>query len=255
MTVRRVSFRSARPRWLRISLPLLPVLLAACTSSPPSPPSAGALAGKTAAEVLGLALHNASRAATMRFRIVTTGAGIQQTVVGEAGPSGGDVIVTNPSETLHIVVSAGVGYIESDSTGLHAALGLPATVAFANANRWISLTKADSQYGLVANATSFATTLNEFTPRGSNLHLVVKRITGHNVGLITGVGLSDVAVQSFNIQLGVTTQTPVLPIAGTVSVQGNGKTSTQAGAFARWGQPVSVVAPSNAVPLSAINHG
>jgi hypothetical protein len=202
-----------------------------------------------------LALRNGNEAGSMRFSIVTKGGGIQQSVVGNAGRAGGDVIVTNTSGALHIVVTGGAGYIESNSAGLQAALGLSAALANANANRWISLTKSDSQYGQLTNATSFSATLNEFTPRGSNLHLKLQTIAGHSVGLISGVGLSDVAVQSFKIELGVTTQTPVLPIAGTVSVQGNGKTATQAGLFAKWGQPASVVAPSNAIPLSVINRG
>jgi hypothetical protein len=227
----------------------LAFVLSGCGSSNPSP---GVLSGKTAAETLRLALRNAAAAGTMRFRIETNGGALHQTVVGEAGTQGGEVTVTNTTGVVRIVVTGGVGYISAGAASLQSAMGLSATAATTYANRWISVTPADAPYSKLATSVSFSSTLAEFTPGGKHVHLVVRTIAGHSVGLIDGVGSALAPVESYRVELGVTTDSPVLPIAGTVTVKANGTTATQAGVFTLWGTPLGVKVPSHAVALSAI---
>lgn len=236
-----------------LALTLLSLISAACgTSSTPS----DALTGKSAAQVLRLALHNATAAGTMRYRITTQGSGTQQSVSGDASAKGGVVVVTNANGVVRIVVTGGMAYIQSNaSVALQGILGLSPAVAGANTNKWISLTPADSQFSQLATAASFSSTLTEFTPGGSQLHLTEKTVSRRRVGLIDGTGTPVVAVQSYDIQLAVTTRSPVLPVGGAVSVQGNGKTATQIALFALWGKPFPLQAPANATPLSVITHG
>jgi hypothetical protein len=230
---------------------LLPVAMSACGSSS-APPDA--LAGKSAAEVLQLALQNATEAGTMSYRITTRGSG-QQNVVGNTSARGGDVVVTSSAGVVHIIVTGGTAYIESTTpAGLVGALGVSAAVAAANAKKWISLAPKDTQFTQLSNAASFSSTMAEFTP-GGTLSLSETTVAGHPVGLINGTGTSSVALQSYSVQLAVSTRTPVLPVAGAVSVQGNGKTATQVALFARWGKPVALNAPTNTTPLSALPRG
>ena len=239
----------------RIGVPLLLLLLSALTACGTSSGPSDALAGKSAAQVLRLALHNAMAAGTMRYRITTQGSS-QQSVAGDSSAKGGIVVVTNANGVVRIVVTGGMAYINSSaSAALQGVLGLSPAVAGANTNKWISLTPTDAQFNQLANAASFSSTLSEFTPGGSQLHLTDKTVAGHRVGLIDGSGTPVVAVQSYDIQLAVTTRSPVLPVGGAVSVQGNGLTTTQVALFALWGKPFPLKAPSNATPLSVITHG
>ena len=228
------------------------LVLTACGSSGPPP---DALSGKSPSVVLGQALANARKAATVRYTITTQSGSAKQSVAGDANANGGAVVVTNSTGMIRLVVIGTMAYIQSDAPALQGALGLSSTVANANANKWISVTSADSQFSELAAATTLPSILTEFTPGGSNLRLTERTVAGHRVGLINGVGKSSVAVQSYAIQMAVTTQRPVLPVAGAVTVQGNGKTATQIAVFAEWGKPLTLTAPSNATPLSTITKG
>jgi hypothetical protein len=245
------------PSGLRlIGVLVLMVLLSVLTSCGSSSPPPDALTGKSAAQVLELALHNAKAEGTMRYRITTQGSGSQQSVAGDASAKGGIVVVTNANGVVRIVVTGGIAYIDSNaSVALQGVLGLSPALAGANTNKWISLTPTDSQFGQLATAASFSSTLTEFTPGGSQLHLTEKTVAGKRVGLIDGTGTPVVALQSYDIQLAVTTRSPVLPVGGAVSAQGNGKTATQIALFALWGKPFPLTAPTNATPLSVITHG
>src|ERR1700680_4649323 len=98
--------------------------LSACGSSTPA---RDALSGKSAADVVRLALHNAASRGVMHFSIKTQAAGTQN-VVGDATSQGGDVVVTNASSTVRILVTGGTGYIKTDGASLQSGLGLPSTV-------------------------------------------------------------------------------------------------------------------------------
>jgi hypothetical protein len=244
---------SSGVRWFaRLPLVLAALVLTACGSSSPPP---DALSGKSPTQVLRLALADARKAGTVRYTITTQSGSAKQIVTGDANTTGGAVVVTNSTGTLRVVVIGDTGYIQSDAPALQGALGVSSAVADANANKWISVTSADSQFSELATATSFTSTLAEFTPGGNALHLTEKTVAGRRVGLINGVGKSSVAVQSYAIQLAVTTKRPVLPVAGAVTVQGNGKTATQIAVFAVWGKPLTLTAPANPIPLSAITKG
>jgi len=234
-----------------VRLALYALALSACGSSGPPP---DALSGKSPAEVLRLALADARKAATLRYTITTQSGSAKQSVAGDANADGGAVVVTNSTGVLRVVVIGDTGYIQSDAAALQGALGVSSAVATANAGKWISVTSADSQFGDLATATSFSSTLAEFTP-GGNLHMTEQTVAKHRVGLIDGIGKSSVAVQSYNIQMAVTTKAPVLPVAGAVTVQGNGKTATQIAVFAVWGKPLTLTAPANATPLSTLTKG
>jgi hypothetical protein len=190
----------------------------------------------------------------MHFSIKTQAAGTQN-VVGDATSQGGDVVVTNASSTVRILVTGGTGYIKTDGASLQSGLGLSSTVANTYANQWISLTPRDTQFSQLAASVSLSSTLAEFTPDVKHLRLTEKPIAGHPVGLIVGTGTAAVKVQSYDIQLAVTTQTPVLPIGGVVSVHANGKSVTQVALFTRWGKPVALKPPAKAIPLSTIAKG
>ena len=235
-----------------VTLALSALALSACGSSGPPP---DALSGKSPAQVLRLALADARKAATMRYTISTQSGSAKQSVAGDANADGGAVVVTNSTGVLRVIVIGDTAYIQSDAAGLQGALGVSSAVATANAGKWISVTSADPQFGDLATSTSFSSTLAEFTPGGNNLHLTERTVAKHRVGLIDGIGTSSVATQPYDIQMAVTTKSPVLPVAGAVTIQAGGKTATQIAVFAVWGKPLTLTAPPNATPLSVITKG
>jgi len=222
------------------------IVMAACSSSP----SPGALAGKSAGTVLRLALRDARAAGSMHFSIQTKG-GVQQDAIGEISSQGGEAVMTSSNGVTRILVMGKTGYIESDAMDLQAGMGLSVTAAAANANKWITLTSAAAAFPQLANSVSFTSTLDEFTP-GGKLSLAVSTIAGHTVGLIEGTGTATQAVTSYEVEMAVTTTSPVLPLAGGVRISANGKTVTQAAIFDQWGKRVTVKPPTGAVPLADI---
>ncbi len=173
-----------------VTLALSALALSACGSSGPPP---DALSGKSPAQVLRLALADAQKAATMRYTITTQSGSAKQDVVGDANASGGAVVVTNSTGVLRVVVIGDTAYIQSDAAALQGALGASSAVATAYADKWISVSSADSQSRELAATTSFSSTLAEFTP-GGNLRLTQRTVAKHRVGLIDGIGTSSAAV-------------------------------------------------------------
>jgi hypothetical protein len=242
---------------IRSLLVIVAAVCAACGSSSPSSPSSpspGALSGKTAGAALRLALRDATTAGTVRVSVRTQGSAVSQSVVGEVGGDQGDVIVTTPTGVVHIIVTGGTGYLESDALPGLEALGVSSTAAAGYINKWISVTPGSAPYPSLAAAVSFTSTLDEFTP-GGGLTLTEKVIAGRTVGFIEGTGSSDQTVQAYHVQMAVTTTAPVTPVGGIVSIQANGRSVTQTAVFSQWGRPLSITAPVGATPLDRIPAG
>jgi hypothetical protein len=236
-----------------IALAVLALAASACGSSGPTHNGS---AQSSASGVLRTALHDATKAGSMRFTITTQSNGATQSVAGDTSTKGGAVVVTSASGVVHILVDGSNGYIESNSSAaLGSALGLSASLASANVNKWISVTPADAPFDALQTATSFSSTLAEFTPGGSHLRLTHRTVAKHGVQDIDGTGTAVQAVGSYDIQIVLTQTKPVLPIGGGVTVKGNGKTVTQIALFAKWGGPLPLAPPSNATPFSQIEKG
>jgi hypothetical protein len=238
---------------------VLALVASACGSSKPPPAASSgtsALAGKSASAVLALALHNARTAGTMSYTITTQQSGATQTVIGLADARGGELVLTSGTGVVKILVIGNEAWIESNSGAyLASALSLSSAVAGTNADKWISLTSSDSQFSALATATSFSSTLAEFTPGGSTLALSHKTVSKRRLDVVEGTGTAPGAAKPYDIQLAVTSTAPVLPVGGATTLQGNGKTLTQIAVFSHWGQTVSLKAPTGATPLPTISAG
>ena len=172
-------------------------------------------------------MHDADAAGTVHYSVQTKGTNVNQSVVGEIGLDGGDVVVTNPTSTVHIIVTGNVGYIESDTVVTAGNLG-PDAVGGNGEPAHMDLVGAHRRpVRPVAVGSVVVVDAREFTPGGEHLHLAVQSIAGHSVGVIDRVGDGVVKVSSYLVQLGVTTKSPVLPIAGVVTILRNGKTAKQ----------------------------
>jgi hypothetical protein len=236
---------------------VLTLVASACGSSKPAASSVtSADTGKSASAILALALGNARKAGTMSYTTTTQQSGATQTVVGLANAHGGELVLTSGTGVVKILVIGNDAWIESNSGAyLASALSLSAAVGSANADKWISLTSSDPQFSALATATSFSSTLAEFTPGGSTLGLSHKTVSKRRLDVIDGTGTAPGAAKPYDVQLAVTSAAPVLPVGGATTLQGNGKTLTQIAVFSHWGQTVSLKPPTGATPLPTISAG
>lgn len=238
--------RRARWRWWALLLPVAAVT-SACSSGPPTP---SAFAGKSASQILQVALHNAIRAGSLHYSVKTTGSA-QQTVDGASGSQGGFEVVTSAEGEVHIEVIGTTGYIASPAEGLVATMGMTQSVAAANAGRWISMKSTDQPFSQLSQAVSFRSIIDEFTPDGP-LHLVFTQIGGRTVGLVVGTGTASQAVKSYHVELAISASEPLLPVGGVLQITANGHTVTQTGVFAQWGKPIGLQVPPGPVPWDSL---
>jgi hypothetical protein len=165
-------------------------------------------------------------------------------------------VVTSGSAVVKILVIGNDAWIESNSGAeLAAALSLSSAVAGANADKWISLTSSDAPFSAMATATSFSSTLAEFTPGGSTLGLSHKTVAKRRLDVIEGTGTAPSTAHPYDVEMAVTTTAPVLPVGGDTTLQGTGKTLTQIAVFSHWGSTVALKPPTGATPLAAISAG
>lgn len=222
---------------------------AACGSSGQGP-TPSAFVGRSASDVLHLALRDAMHAGSLVFSIKTTGA-TQQTVAGATGAGGGFEVVSSSQGQVHIEVIGATAYIASPAEGLVATMGMTQAVAEANAGRWISVKSSDQPFPQLSQAVSFKSLLDEFTPSGT-LHLSFARFGDKTVGLVIGSGTAAQAVTSYHVELAVSATTPMLPVGAVLQISANGNTVTQTAAFAQWGKRVTLQAPPGPVAWDSV---
>jgi len=139
-------------------------------------------------------------------------------------------------------------------------LGLPVSIAAPHAGQWISLAPGDAPYQSVYVAVTTRSALNAniaFAPRQQS---GTSRRAGYRVLGITGP-MSDQVVngQTFkakgNADLYVTASRPHLPVEYTENGKINKIASKLDMTFSKWGEVVSVTAPTGAVPYASLGAG
>ena len=211
--------------------------------------------GLAPSAILHRALDDAARAATVQFQVQTREAGINQHVGGVVGPHEGMVTISSSTGQSQIIVKGGVAYIESDGPGLQVALGVSGSAASTLSGKWVAVHTGETPYDQLTAAASLTSTLAEFTPGGATARDTTQTISGHSVVLILGSGTGSSPVQAYTVQMAVTAQSVPLPIAGVVTIKGNGKTATQQADFERWGRRIHVNAPTTSITFSTVGGG
>jgi hypothetical protein len=190
----------------------------------------------------------------VQYQVTTTGAGTDQHVNGAWGPNGASVTISSSSGQSQIIVKNGTAYIRAGASELQLSLGVTAPQASPLAGKWVAVRSTQAPYAQLEKATALSPTLAEFTP-GGQLRTSAQRVAGHSVVAILGTGTGSAPVQTYTVQLAVTEQSSPLPIAGVVTIAGDGRSAHQQAVFSAWGKAVTIETPVNAVAFAGTGTG
>jgi hypothetical protein len=233
------------PRLSAVALVLLAVTAAACSSGGPS---------ATPTDLLHTSTSAAEATGSVHFAEVTRQGSTTQSLVGAlSAPAAWETLVTGGSR-FEVRLTGGVVYVRGPAAVLESALGLSRTAATANAGNWISVQSGDAPYSPVVQALSLEGELDPYVPGEPGLHQgATVHVHGHAATPVTGT--PSVTVSQGNagvVTLFVATESPHLPLGGTLVLQKGKVRASRVVAYTNWGKPVTVSAPSGAVPYSSI---
>jgi hypothetical protein len=229
-------------------------LCAACSSSPPAATTqVGALAGKTAAEVISAATTATDAAATAHYVLRATQANESETITGDAGRSSGQQAITDGSLHIQVILVGGVAYVQGNAQSLTTMISLPKASSQKYAGRWIAVHSSDSLYPSISESVILQSAIAQLIPSGTLKFTGLRTVQGRQVigvrgGLPGGAqsGLSGTAT------LYVATSRPTVPLAYDEEVSNGKQHGQDTGTFSNWGAPLHLSAPTGAVPFSTV---
>jgi len=228
-------------------------VLGACGSGS----AAGALAGKTPAQILQAAVDAANAQTSVHYELKASGGNQQQTIIGDAGKTNGDQIVTTGSNTVEVLVIGSAAYLQGNVGGLQQTLGLPADAAAQAAGKWISVSPSDTLYQPITGAITLRGILQQLKPTGTLQESTPGKISGKEViGVRGGLPSNTASGVNGSAVLYVATATPTLPVGfsgqATTTVNGQNQTVTDIGVFKNWNEPLKLQAPPSSIPFASL---
>lgn len=224
-----------------------------CGSSSPE----GALAGKTATQIVSLAVKALHRERSFHFVSQTKDGSQTQTQIGDVSKLAAvESITADKKPVVDAELVGQVVYLQAGTDVLERTLGLPTTAAATHAGDWISVSKKDDVYADVASSLSATSAIELFVPEEP--HLKVDGATtlhGQHVVAVSGTSTASPSTDATGkVTLFVSTTAPYLPVGATLVVTSGNDTVVEqdAALFGRWGEAVHAKAPSGALPLSSL---
>jgi hypothetical protein len=165
----------------------------------------------------------------------------------DSAPGGGQQDIRMPGGAqMTVIVVSGVGYVDGNASALNGFLGLPTATAMQLAYRWISFTAADPDYQQVVGGVTTGSVLGEITPVGTLVKTAPQTVDGQPVIGVRGPApASSQMPKGSTITLYVAATGRPLPVG---CLEGSGSDQTDI-TLTRWGEHVSVSAPTKAVPV------
>jgi hypothetical protein len=231
----------------------LVVVLAGAGLSGCGNPPAGVLAGKTPSQILSAALAAARTEATVHFTLDVSGTNVQETVVGNLGLLEGQEELTLGTQQVEAELVDQTTYLDATAGWLQSDLGLPAAVAAAYADRWISSTSSDPLYRHITQSVTLNGVLSQITPSGRLRASRPGTLRGRVViGVTGGLPGPPRAGTTGQAQLYVSTTAPDVPVGFTSEARASGQQLTEVGTFSDWGGALDLRPPPGAVPYTSL---
>jgi len=200
------------------------------------------------------ALKAASTVSSVHYVAVTTGGGADQRIVGNATQNGGTQVITFDAtygaENFTLVLTNGTVYFQGNGPALEDQLGVASTAAPGLQGKWISVSKGDGPYAVLAPGITVADQVQQLALQPSSAEAIKAaggsaaiRILGSvpsQNGSPVGTGRLDVAAGSH------------LPISFVSFASGGGVSVTSTTTFSGWGARQSIARPSGAVAWSTL---
>jgi hypothetical protein len=223
--------------------------LAACGSE-----SAG-LGGKTADQVLSLAVTAAQEASSFHFVERNPSSTPVRVLVGDAGVGDAQQTLSAGDGVFEVRLLARVAYLRAPSGTLESVLGLSTAVSSAHAGKWLSLTSGAKGYGQIVAALRPDSELDSFIPQVPLVLGKSTKLHGIAVVPVSGAAPTLAAIGALNARatLFVSTSAPYRPVGGVITgTDVHGRLQSDEVAFTRWGARIRPIAPSGAVSVASL---
>jgi hypothetical protein len=217
-----------------------------CTGgTSPKPPGPSGLAGLPPKQILSEALAAARAAGSVHSETTIRQGSSSLVFSDDSSPSSGRQDITLSSGGhMTVFLVAGTGYVRGNATALSGFLGLPAPTALRMAGRWISFSRGGAGYEQVVTGVTTQSTLDEITPVGALTKTGVRTVDGQPLVGVRGRVRSSAGAPGGTVTLYVAATGRPLPVSAQGNLQG-----PLSEVFSRWGEPVHVTAPPDAIPL------
>jgi hypothetical protein len=182
------------------------------------------------------------------------------TITGDVSKTEGEqTIVANVNgQMCHVTVMlvGGSAYFEGDEPGLATFMGLPQSIAVKYTNQWISLNSSDSAFSAITAALTTSSALLQ-TPISKPLSLRgTSEKSGRRVvaiaGFASGIPSGSTKKVTIPVRLYVQAKGRSLPVLYTANRTVEKQKEAASVSFSGWGEPISVTAPSGAVPIGSL---
>ena len=214
-------------------------------------PTADPLLGLPASGVLGKALTTMKAAVSVHVDIRQT----QQSRTAvysddSADGAGRQEITISGGEHAIVLVMGAVAYIRGNEAALTGYFGFPAAAAKRLINRWISIRRGDFGYQQVTSGVTLAGVARQLELTGPLTIKAPGMVAGQSVVGVHGTVPASVgAPAGTKATLYAAASGSALP----VSYRLDRADSLQfVATFSRWGEPVHLAAPRNAIPVTSI---
>jgi hypothetical protein len=228
------------------------LLASACSNSP----SAGALQGKTATQIVSTSVSAYHRQKSEHF-VTKTVAGSQTTVqIGSTSTTTAtETLTEGGSPLLNAVLLHNTVYLQAGTQVLEKVLGLSSAAASSHSGKWILVPSGATAYQEVAKSLSPTSAIELFVPEEPHLKVAgLTHFLGHEVlavaGSPSGVSPGTIATAT----LFVSTTAPFLPLGATIVFKNaEGKVLQRvASLYGKWNQHVAAVVPAGAVSITTL---
>jgi len=223
-----------------------------------------------ARQLLQSSLAAAARVNSFHYIATSTLTGPQkssQRTVGDAGPDSGRQIITEGTQKFEVLVVGTACFFKGNAVALTDNLGLSSSQAATEAGQWISLATTDAPYATVYAAVTAPSALADNITVVPQTLAATTALDGRRVQTVTGA-IAKVKIAGATVapkgtaSLAVRATAPHLPVRYRErSTQVSSGSSHRLGVsistvtFSRWGESVSITAPTAAVAYATLGVG
>lgn len=225
------------------------ILLTACGNS------SGGLGGKSADQVLSIAVTAAREVGSFHF-VDKNGSGANtRLLVGDTGTIEAQQSLKAGSGALDVRLVMAVVYIRAPSQTLESVLGLSATEASVESGKWLSVTSDSKSYNEIVKTLTPDAELDSYIPQAPLVVGTSTTLHGIPVVPVTGTAPAAAATGALHATatLFVSSWAPYRPVGGVLTgTDVHGRPQHDDVAFTRWGERVKVAVPAGAVPMKSL---
>lgn len=220
-------------------------ILTACgggTSTTASTTKSGSqLVHLSAQQIMGRAVAAGMNAGSVHLAARLTQGKQSEVFTGDATAQTGRRVVTGPTDqkTTEIQVET-TAYFLANQSALVTVLGFDSSLASQIANKWVAISQGEPNYVNLTGGLTLTSLLTQLPAPASLSKTGVVTIDGQEV-----VGLRSASTGGSSTIYVAATGEPF-----PVKMVATSKSSTQSVTLSRWGQPVTINAPPNAIQLS-----